>query len=152
MVEATRNTTDETDLSGEQRSRTVSLNIDILPIGKPTINGHIYTTKVMTDAIDEFFSGKKKHIDIVNKLWEQDPSIILFINVVGLVTKENLVMTKKHLKLKSFSPMGEAGKALANLLEQKAIVIAPFGSGTIGDNGHVKEYKLYGLQVAINQQ
>jgi hypothetical protein len=61
-----------------------------------------------------------------------------------------LSLTKKHLKLKGFNPVGEAGKALEKLIEQKVVNIAPFGEGKIED-GKITEYKIYGLQLALKQ-
>jgi hypothetical protein len=136
--------------SDAPNSGNIKVNLKVLEVGKKNQNGRVYPKKVVQEALDTFFE-KKDRIEIVNQVNDVDFEIILFKDIVGWVKKENLVMTKNSLRINEIIPMGVAGRALGNLIEQKVVEIAPFGIGEIDEKGKVTEYKMIGMQVAPNQ-
>jgi hypothetical protein len=125
----------------------MSKAITLLTFDKPSTTGAIYTKEVVEAALDDYYKHFK-YLKIVNQVNPKNHEIILEKDIVAFVKRDHLSVTKKYLKLKDWSPTTKVGDSLRNLLDNKLIIIAPFGIGDVEDDRTVSKYSITGLQIA----
>lgn len=118
------------------------IKIQLLPVGKQTPSGRIYTESVLKKSIQRFFT-KAKHLLVVNKINDSNPDHVTLSNVIGQVSKKGCIVTDKEFFIDITFLNVQMAKDIFLVVSQGRANFVPIGCGIVDPKTNkVKNYHL----------